>query len=55
MRDDQAIRRIVIVGGGTAGWMTAAPLGQLMGRGEHAASCEIVLIESPEIGTVGVG
>jgi tryptophan halogenase len=55
MSDDQAIRRIVIVGGGTAGWMTAAPLGQLMGRGDHAARCEIVLVESPEIGTVGVG
>ena len=52
---DQAIRRIVIVGGGTAGWMAAAPLGQLLSGGDHAASCEIVLIESPEIGTVGVG
>ncbi|MCE4556650.1 tryptophan halogenase family protein [Roseateles cellulosilyticus] len=55
MREEQALRRIVIVGGGTAGWMSAAPLAQLLGLGDHAASCEIVLVESPEIGTVGVG
>ncbi|MFG6413629.1 tryptophan halogenase family protein [Roseateles sp. DC23W] len=59
MSSDQAIRRIVIVGGGSAGWMTAAPLSQLFGTlpgGEaNPVAREVVLIESPDIGTVGVG
>ena len=44
-----AVKKVVILGGGTAGWMTAAALIKAMPQ------TAIVLIESEEIGIIGVG
>ena len=44
------INKIVIAGGGTAGWVAAAALSKQLGK-----LIEVVLVESDQIGTVGVG
>jgi tryptophan halogenase len=46
----QMVKRVVIAGGGTAGWTVAAVLAQQLGP-----LLDITLVESDEIGTVGVG
>jgi tryptophan halogenase len=47
----QNIKKIIILGGGTAGWMTAAALG----KASKKAGYHVQVIESEQIGTIGVG
>lgn len=51
---DQQVKRIVIVGGGTAGWLTAGVI-----AAEHLANSEqglsVTLVESPDVSPIGVG
>ncbi|MDG0990893.1 MAG: tryptophan 7-halogenase [Luminiphilus sp.] len=48
--EHQKIKHVVIAGGGTAGWMAAAAVAKLLGK-----TVKVTLVESEEIGTVGVG
>ncbi len=50
MSDSRHIKKIVVAGGGTAGWMAAAALSKVMGK-----VLDITVVESDQIGTVGVG
>jgi tryptophan halogenase len=47
---NKRIKKVVIAGGGTAGWMAAAAISKILGK-----VLDITLIESDQIGTVGVG
>ena len=51
IRNDSQPLRIVVVGGGTAGWMSAAALRRQLPADDYS----VTLIESDDIGTVGVG
>lgn len=46
------IKKIVVLGGGTAGWLTANHLGKAL---SHLPDVEITVLESPDIPTIGVG
>ncbi|MDF3013587.1 MAG: putative tryptophan halogenase, partial [Cellvibrio sp.] len=47
---NKPIKKVVIVGGGTAGWISAALIKKLLGD-----VIDIELVESEEIGRIGVG
>jgi tryptophan halogenase len=47
---ERPVRSVAIIGGGTAGWMSAAAISKFFGR-----NVDVVLVESEEIGTIGVG
>lgn len=48
--DDYRIKKVVVLGGGTAGWMTASYLGKALGE-----SVSITVLEAPTIPKIGVG
>lgn len=50
MMTNNSVKKVVIAGGGTAGWVAAAALSKQLGK-----LLDVVLVESDQIGTVGVG
>ncbi|MEW5836057.1 MAG: tryptophan halogenase family protein [Pseudomonadota bacterium] len=48
---DPPVRHIAIVGGGTAGWMTAL----LLANSGYGERIEVTVLESPQVGAIGVG
>ncbi len=52
--DSGRIEHVVVVGGGTAGWLAAAYLTRMFGK-RTTEQLRITLVESKDIGTIGVG
>ena len=48
------IQKVLIVGGGTSGWLSAAYMARMMGA-YRPGGVEITLVEASDIGTIGVG
>jgi tryptophan halogenase len=48
------IRRVIVVGGGTAGWLAACHLAKKLGS-VNPEAVQVTLVESPDIPTIGVG
>jgi tryptophan halogenase len=47
---EKPVKKLLILGGGSAGWMTAGVI-----AAEHGAGLDICLVESPDVPTIGVG
>lgn len=52
--NEKPIRHVVVVGGGSAGWITAGLIAAGNAR-RSASSVGVTLVESPRVGTIGVG
>ena len=50
-RTEPPVRHIAVVGGGTAGWMTAL----LLANSGYGARIKVTVLESPQVGAIGVG
>ena len=47
---ERAVKKLLILGGGSAGWLTAGII-----AAEHGESLDVTLVESPNVPTIGVG